>query len=90
MPVKKGDKVKLHFSARLKDGKLFATTEGKKPVEFKAGVGEMLPGIDEELVGMSKDEEKKVTLPSEKGFGERKEELVVKVTKDDFKGKRWK
>lgn len=87
MPVKEGDKVKLHFSGKLKDGRIFATTEGKEPVEFKAGVGEILPGIDEKLVGMKRNEEKEIAVPPEKGFGERKEELVIKVAKDAFKGK---
>jgi len=62
MPVKKGDEVKLHLSGKLKNGKVFATTEGKKPVEFTAGAGEILPGIDEEVIGMEKNEEKEITV----------------------------
>lgn len=88
MLVKKGDKVKLHLSGKLKNGKVFAATEGKKPVEFRVGAGEILPGIDEEVIGMEKGEEKEITLPPEKGFGKRKEELVMKVAKDVLKGKR--
>lgn len=88
MPVKKGDEVKLHLSGKLKNGKVFATIEGKKPVEFTAGAGEILPGIDEEVIGMEKNEEKEITLPPEKAFGERKEELVMKVTKNKLKGKK--
>ena len=88
MPVKKGDKVKLHFSGKLKDGKVFAATEGEKPLEFRVGAGEILPGIDEEVIGMEKGEEKEITVPPEKGFGKRKEELVMKVAKDVFKGEK--
>jgi len=88
MPVKKGDKVKLHFTGKLKDGKVFATTEGKEPIEFKAGAGEILPGIDEEVIGMERNEEKEITLSPEKGFGERKEELLVDAARDILKGKR--
>lgn len=88
MPVKKGDKVKLHLSGKLKNGKVFAATEGKKPVEFRVGAGEILPGIDEEVIGMEKGEEKEITVPAGKGFGKKKEELVVKVAKDMFEGKK--
>ena len=88
MPVKKGDKVKLHLTGKLKNGKVFVATEGKQPVEFEAGAGEILPGIDEEVIGMDKGEEKEITVPAEKGFGKRKEELVMKFGKDMFKGKR--
>jgi FKBP-type peptidyl-prolyl cis-trans isomerase 2 len=87
MSVQKGDEVKLHLSGKLKNGKVFATTEGKKPVEFTAGAGEILPGIDEEVIGMEKNEEKEITVPPEKGFGKRKEELVMKAPKDVLKGK---
>ncbi|RLE14619.1 peptidylprolyl isomerase [Candidatus Aerophobetes bacterium] len=87
MPVKKGDMVRLHFSGRLKNGKVFASTEGKEPLEFEAGVGEILPGIDEEVIGMEKNEEKEITLPPEKAFGKRKKELIRNVEKDRFKGK---
>ncbi len=87
MAIKKGDEVKLHLSGKLKDGKVFAATEGKEPVEFTAGAGEILPGIDEEVIGMEKDEEKEVTLSPEQGFGKRKEELVVEVPKDKFEEK---
>jgi len=88
MPVKKGDEVKLHLRGKLKNGKVFANTEGKKPVEFRVGVGEILPGIDEEVIGMEKGVEKEITLPPEKAFGERKEELVMKVAKNKLKGKK--
>jgi len=87
MPIEKGDQVKLHLSGKLKDGKVFASTEGKEPVEFTAGAGEILPGIDDEVIGMEKNEEKEVTLSPEHGFGKRKEELVVKVPKDKFEEK---
>ncbi|MFQ5834814.1 MAG: peptidylprolyl isomerase [bacterium] len=88
MPVKKGDEVKLHLSGKLKNGKVFATTEGKKPVKFTVGAGEILAGIDEAVIGMEKNEEKEITLPPEKAFGERKEELVMKVAKNKLKGKK--
>jgi len=88
MPVKKGDEVKLHFSGKLKNGKVFAATEGKKPVEFEAGAGQILPGIDEQVIGMEKGEEKEITVPAEKGFGKRKEELIMEAPKDVFEGKK--
>lgn len=87
MPVRKGNKVKLHLSGKLKDGKVFATTEGKEPVEFTAGAGEILPGIDDEVIGMEKGEEREIMVPPERGFGKRKEELVIEVPKDKFEEK---
>jgi len=88
MPVKKGNKVKLHLSGKLKDGRVFAATEAKEPLEFEAGAGEILPGIDDEVIGMEENEKKNIILSPEMGFGERKEELIKKVDKNVLKGKK--
>lgn len=88
MPVKKGDKVKLHFKGKLKNGEVFASSKDKEPLEFEAGAGEILPGIDEEVIGMQEEEEKEITLSPEKGFGKRREDLVRKIGKDLLKGKK--
>jgi len=90
MPVKKGNKVKLHLSGKLKDGGVFATTKAKEPLEFEAGAGEILPGIDDEVIGMEENEKKEIILSPEMGFGERKEELIKKVDKNVFKGEKAK
>jgi len=88
MPVKRGDKVKIHFRGKLKDGRVFTSNENQEPLEFEAGAGEILPGIDEEVIGMKKGEQKEITLPPEKGFGKRREDLVRKIDKDMFKDKK--
>ena len=88
MPVKKGDGVQLHVSGKTEKGKVIATVEGKRIVKFTAGAGEILTGIDEEVIGMVKNEQKEITVPPEKGFGKRKEELVMEAGKDMLKGKK--
>jgi len=88
MPVKKGDEVKLHVSGKTEKGKVIATVEGKRIVKFTAGAGEILTGIDEEVIGMVKNEEKEITVLPEKGFGKRKGELVMEVGKDLLKDKK--
>ena len=88
MPVKKGDEVKLHLRGKTEKGKVFATVEGKRIIKFTAGADEILTGVDEEVIGMVKNEQKEITVPPEKGFGKRKEELVMGVDKDVLKGKK--
>lgn len=87
MSVEKGNKVSVHFTGKLKDGEVFATTEGKQPLEFEVGAGEVLPGIDEEVIGMEEGEEKEIDLSPERGFGERRDELIREVGKDLLQGK---
>ncbi len=88
MPVKKGDEVQLHISGKTEKGKVIAAVEGKKIVKFTAGAGEILTGIDEEVIGMVKNEQKEFTVAPGKGFGKRKEELVMEAGKDMLKDKK--
>lgn len=91
--AKKGDRVKLHFTGKLEDGTVFDSTEDcdcddcgceEGPVEFVIGEGEMAPGLEEAVVGMSPGESKTVKVPAALAFGERDEEMVVVVEKKEL------
>ena len=60
MPVKKGDKIKVDYTGTLEDGTVFDTSEGKQPLEFEAGSGQLIKGFDNAIIGMEKDEEKEI------------------------------
>ena len=61
MTVKKGDKVKIEYAGMLDDGTVFdeSKTHGK-PLEFEVGIGQVIKGLDEAIVGMNLNEEKKI------------------------------
>jgi len=77
--AKKGDTVKIHYTGKLTDGTVFDTSEGRDPLSFKIGGGQVIPGFEEAVIGMIKDEKKNVTIPPEKAYGERNEEMVISV-----------
>jgi len=79
---KEGLYCKLKFTAKDDStGKNITKEEGEE-VEFIIGKQQMMPGIDEAVVGMKAGEKKQVTVPPEKAFGPRDEEMVVEVPKD--------
>ncbi len=82
MEVKKGSKVKIHYTGSLDDGRVFDSSEGKDPLEFEAGSGKVIKGFDAAVMGMKKDEEKEVKLKPEDAYGERNDELKQKVPKE--------
>lgn len=83
MTVKKGDKVKVEYTGTLDDGTVFDSSEKHgKPLEFEAGSGMVIPGFDNALIGMKKDEEKEVHIESKDAYGDPNPELVKKVPKD--------
>ncbi|MCR9127065.1 MAG: peptidylprolyl isomerase [Rhodobacteraceae bacterium] len=67
--VKSGDTVRIHYTGTLQDGSTFDSSEGREPLEFQVGSGQIIPGLDEALPGMSVGEQKTVTIPADKAYG---------------------
>ncbi|MCK4521880.1 MAG: peptidylprolyl isomerase [Nanoarchaeota archaeon] len=82
MAIKKGDKVKVEYTGTLDDGTVFDTSEGKQPLEFEAGAGQLIKGFDEAIMGMEKGEEKEIKLTPEKAYGDHNPELIKKIPRD--------
>ncbi|MDJ0931713.1 peptidylprolyl isomerase [Breoghania sp.] len=67
--VKAGDTVRIHYKGTLNNGSVFDSSEGRAPLEFTVGAAQIIPGLDKALPGMSKGEEKSVTVPAEEAYG---------------------
>jgi peptidylprolyl isomerase len=68
----------------LEDGTVFDTSENKKPLLFMLGKKEVIAGFDEAVTGMVSGEEKTVTIPPKKGYGETKQELIETIKRTDL------
>jgi len=65
-----GDRVLLHFTTWLMDGKRVSSTQQKgRPVGVKLGDGALLPGLESTVRGMKAGERRKAVIPPEKAFG---------------------
>ncbi len=82
MEVKKGSKIKIHYTGKLDSGQVFDSSEGREPLEFEAGSGKVIKGFDAAVLGMKKGEEKEVKLTPEDAYGPRNEELKQKIPRD--------
>jgi len=82
--AKDGDMVKVHYTIILEDGTVFETSEGHEPYEFIVGAGDVIVGFDEAVKGMQVGEKKTVTIPVDKAYGPRLDELVFVVDKSQL------
>jgi FKBP-type peptidyl-prolyl cis-trans isomerase 2 len=82
--AQKGDIVKVNFTCTLKDGTVYDTSEGKEPLEFVIGEGEVFPALENSVIGMAKNESKKIQIQAEGVFGPYLKEKAQVVDRDQF------
>jgi len=85
--IKKGSKVKLHYTGTLEDGLVFDDSTNRDPLEVEVGRGQLIKGFDSRLVGMKEGEEKEFILQPEEAYGPRVEQLKQKVPLATVEGK---
>ncbi|MCF8111221.1 MAG: peptidylprolyl isomerase [Desulfobacteraceae bacterium] len=82
--AQKGDTVKIHYKGKLDDGSVFDSSDGRDPLEFKIGDGNIIPGVEEAVLGMEPEQTKEATIPPEKAYGEYRDEMVIEVERTQF------
>ncbi|HKL56247.1 MAG: FKBP-type peptidyl-prolyl cis-trans isomerase [Roseovarius sp.] len=68
--VKEGDTVRIHYTGTLTDGETFDSSEGRDPLEFQVGSGQIIPGLDQALPGMTVGDKKTVEVPADQAYGQ--------------------
>lgn len=79
--AKSGDTVRIHYTGTLEDGTQFDSSDGRDPLEFALGGGQVIPGFDSAVDGMTVGESKSVTIEPDQAYGQRHEQLVQEVPK---------
>jgi FKBP-type peptidyl-prolyl cis-trans isomerase 2 len=82
--AKHGDTVMVHYRGKLQDGSVFDDSFDREPLQFTIGGGQVIPGLEEAVVGMNPGDSKTAEVPVEEGFGPYREDMVVVVDKSQF------
>ncbi len=82
--AKTGDTVRIHYTGTLEDGTQFDSSAGRDPLEFSLGAGQVIPGFDAAVEGMTTGEKISVTIAAEQAYGSRHEELVHEVPRNQL------
>jgi len=78
----KGDTVRIHYTGRLTDGTEFDSSEGRAPLEFQVGSGQIISGLDARIEGMNVGEKATVTIPAAQAYGEHRPEGVQTLPRE--------
>jgi FKBP-type peptidyl-prolyl cis-trans isomerase 2 len=79
-----GDKVRVHYHGKLRSGETFDSSDGRDPLEFTLGSGQVIKGFDEGVQGMKVGEKKTVEIPVGDAYGEKQQEMMIEFPKDQF------
>ena len=79
--AKAGDTVKVHYKGELEDGTVFDSSEGRDPLEFTLGSGNVIAGFDRAVTGMAPGESKTETIPCADAYGERHEGMMIEIAR---------
>ncbi len=77
--IKAGDTIAVNYTGRFEDDTVFDSSEGKQPLRFTVGSGQLIKGFDKAVVGMKKGEKKTITLTPEEAYGPRQEGMIIDI-----------
>ena len=75
------DKTVVSFEYTLKDdtGEVLDTSEGREPLTYLHGAGNIIPGLESRLEGKTVGDEIEATIPAAEGYGDRDETKVRNI-----------
>lgn len=81
--VQDGVVVSFEYTLHV-NGELLDSSDGQGPLQFLAGYGNIVPGLENEMMGMKVGDSKKVVVQPKDGYGEFDEEAFMQVPRDQF------
>mgnify|MGYP001348085626 CR=1 FL=1 len=83
--VESGNNISVHYVGTFTDGEKFDSSRDRgEALTFEVGAGQMIPGFDAAVVGMTIGETKTVTINPGDAYGERNEDAIQEVSRTNF------
>jgi FKBP-type peptidyl-prolyl cis-trans isomerase 2 len=82
--AQEGDIVRVYCAGRLTDGREFEIGEDGAPVELIIGHRDLLPELEKAIIGMMPGESRVVVVPKDKGYGQRRDDLIQTIDRKEF------
>ena len=79
-----GNTVRIHYTGKFNDGNIFASTYNKEPEEITIGKGQILPYVENALIGMVEREFKNIYVNSANAYGPYRNEMTQVIERNQF------
>ncbi|HAN29388.1 MAG TPA: peptidylprolyl isomerase [Haliea salexigens] len=82
--AKAGDSVSIHYTGTLDDGTVFDSSDGRDPLQFEVGSGQIIPGLDRAIEGMTVGDKKQVNVAADDAYGQPADEARQEVARSQI------
>lgn len=82
--VETGKTVKVHYTGKLNDGSVFDSSQGRDPLQFQVGSGQVIPGFDAAVQQMDVGATQTVKIPSEEAYGAVRKDMIALIPHEQF------
>lgn len=76
--------ISFHYTLKNEAGKILDSSMQGSPLEYLHGAGNIIPGLEKELLGLEPGAKKHVEVEPEQGYGVRREDLVVEMPRKNI------
>ena len=84
MQIEKNKVVEIDYTLKDENGDVLDSSEGREPLSYIQGTGNLIPGVENALEGKSSGERVEITVPPETGYGVRDDSLLLTIEREKF------
>ncbi|HEY9044330.1 MAG TPA: peptidylprolyl isomerase [Ohtaekwangia sp.] len=84
MQITKNKVAAIHYTLRDNEGNVIDTSEGRDPLHYLHGAGNLIIGMEEGLEGKVKGDKLQLKISPEKGYGEKDPAMIQQVPRSAF------
>jgi len=84
MQIKKNKVAGIHYTLKDDKGEVLDTSDGREPLYYLHGAGNLIVGMEEGLEGRTTGDKFQLQISPEKGYGEKDPAMTQKVPRSAF------
>lgn len=84
MTITQNKVVSMHYTLKDEQGNVLDSSEGRDPLAYIQGIGNIIPGLESQLEGKAKGDKVNAVVEPKDGYGERSDEMLHKVPLSGF------
>lgn len=84
--IQKSNIVGVNYTGKFLNGEVFDSSEGRDPLKFQVGSGQIIPGFENAIIGKNIGDKVTVNINPEEAYGNVREDLIVKVPLEQMPG----